>query len=93
MSRLAPSNKDASLSRVMVKDVLPEGAEMVSGVLNFTIVLQPGREYTNSYNVTGNITALPGAAAEFYDYNPSTERFFRSGSVSSQKLIIGKIWS
>ncbi len=83
-------NEGNRASRVMVKDVLPEGAEMVSGVLNFTIVLQPGSEYTNTYNVTGNITALPGAAAEFYDYNPSTERFFRSGSVSSQESNISE---
>ncbi|GFO97572.1 uncharacterized protein ig2599ANME_1776 [groundwater metagenome] len=83
-------NEGNRASRVMVKDVVPEGAEMVSGVLNFTIVLQPGMEYTNSYNVTGNIVALPGAVAEFYDYNPSTGRFFRSGSVSSQESNISE---
>jgi hypothetical protein len=85
-------NRGNRASRVDVTDMLPENATLVNGTLNFTVVLQPGKEYTNSYiiNIINNNTSLPQASAKFYDYNPSGESSFRSGTVHSHELDISE---
>ena len=78
-------NEGNRASKVVVRDSLPEGVGLVNGTLNFTVILQPGGEYTNTYTIT-KTAWLPPAIAEFYDYNPSKERSFRSGVVQSRRV-------
>lgn len=80
-------NEGNRASRVVVRDSLPEGVGPVSGRLNFTVILQPGEEHTNTYTLT-KAAWLPPAVAEFYDYNPSEDRGVRSGVVWSQSVEI-----
>lgn len=65
-------NNGSRASLVKIKDTLPQNAELVSGVLNFSTVLQPGTFYNNSYvirinNASGNIT-IPPAELTFKEY-------------------------
>lgn len=73
-------NNGSRASLVKIKDSLPQNAELVSGVLNFSTVLQPGTFFNNSYiirinNASGNIT-IPAAELIFKEYKPGydTER-------------------
>jgi len=73
-------------SKVEVKDYIPDGTELLDGVLDFSTVLQPGESYTNNYTIHGNFSVLPPAIAEFYDYNPSDDLSFRHGKVQTESI-------
>ncbi len=61
---LSVKNNGSRASAVKVRDFLHPGMEMVSGDMNFSIVLQPGTSYNQSYvmninNASGNVTLSP----------------------------------
>jgi hypothetical protein len=69
---LSAKNNGSRASAVKVWDSLHPDMEMVSGDLNFSIVLQPGLYYNQSYifrvnNISGNIS-LPPANFSFDEY-------------------------
>lgn len=67
-------NNGSRAALVNVWDSLLPDMEIVSGELNFSLVLQPGKYYNNSYilklnNISGNIS-LPSARFTFKEYKP-----------------------
>jgi hypothetical protein len=67
-------NNGSRAALVNVWDSLLPDMEIVSGELNFSIVLQPGNFYNNTYilklnNISGNIS-LPSAMFTFKEYKP-----------------------
>ncbi|VVB87007.1 Uncharacterised protein [uncultured archaeon] len=69
---LSVKNNGSRASSIKVRDSLLPGMEIVSGDMNFSLVLQPGVYYNQSYiiklnNISGNIT-LPPANLTFVEY-------------------------
>ncbi|MDD5615180.1 MAG: hypothetical protein PHH85_03165 [Candidatus Methanoperedens sp.] len=69
---LSAKNNGSRASAVKVRDSLHPGMEVVSGDMNFSIVMQPGTSYNQSYvmkinNASGNVT-LPPANFTFDEY-------------------------
>ncbi len=67
-------NNGSRAALVKVYDPLPPGMEIVSGEVNFSLVLQPGDSYNNSYifkinNISDNIS-LPPARFTIKEYKP-----------------------
>ncbi len=67
-------NNGSRAALVKVYDSLPPETEIVDGALNFSLVLQPGDSYNNSYifkinNISDNIS-LPPARFTFKEYKP-----------------------
>ncbi|MBU4223404.1 MAG: DUF11 domain-containing protein [Euryarchaeota archaeon] len=93
---ISVKNNGSRAAQVKVRDSIIPDMEVVSGELNFSIVLQPDGSYNNSYilklnNVSDNIS-LPYARFDFKEYwseyDPETQSQANTGSGISNPVEI-----